>query len=112
MILPTLMLAAALGAEGEVVQEEGPTAEVGAVYAPALLPRGAMSVYALLGAPDVGGGYRQGFERFELEVRLWFNYLTVSGLLEVGGKIAVLQQGLLQLVPNLGLGLEADSGAR
>jgi hypothetical protein len=112
MLLPTLIVAAALAAEGEVVAQEGPPSEVGAVYAPAILPRGAMSVYALLGAPDVGGGYRQGFDRFELEVRAWFNYLAVSGLLEVGGKLAVFKQGLIEMVPNLGLGFEADSGAR
>ena len=136
MILPTL-LALALAADGDseapVVEaappevrstdvapppppppslDTGPEEGIGGVFAPAILPRGSMAVYALLGAPDIGGGYRQGFARAELEARVWLNYLQASALAEVGGKMSVYRKGILEFVPNLALGLEANSGSR
>jgi hypothetical protein len=85
---------------------------VGGVIAPPIMPRGSTALYALLGAPDVGGGYRQGFSKAELEVRLWFNYLQAAATLEVGGKMSVYRKGILEFVPNLAIGLEGDSGSR
>src|SRR5689334_19489007 len=55
----------------------GPEDSVGAVFAPALMPRGSMSVYGMVGAPELGAGYRQGFKWAELEVRALINYLTL-----------------------------------
>ncbi len=85
---------------------------VGGVLAPAAMPPGAMSIYALLGAPELGAGFRQGLSFMEIEVRLLFNYLLASGVLEVGGKFPVYDKGMVQLAPTLALGLEANSGSR
>jgi hypothetical protein len=134
MILPTLVAVFALSADDPpppLVEAErpqvkttrseaippppsdgGPEQRVGAVFAPAIMPRGSMAVYGLLGAPDVGAGYRQGFSRFELEARLWLNYLEASAALEIGGKISAYRRGILEFVPNVGLGVEANSGSR
>jgi len=99
-------------ATATVATEAGPEEGIGGVFAPAILPRGSMAVYALLGAPDIGGGYRQGFARAELEVRVWLNYLQASALAEVGGKMSVYRRGILEFVPNLAVGLEGNSGSR
>jgi hypothetical protein len=99
-------------AKAQVETVVGPEEGIGGVFAPAIMPRGSMAVYALLGAPDIGGGYRQGFARAELETRVWLNYLQASALAEVGGKISVYRKGILEFVPNLALGLEANSGSR
>jgi hypothetical protein len=125
-MLPTLVVAVSLLAEPEVTVEPpkvnepplvqapiaGPETQVGGVIAPPVMPRGATALYALLGAPDVGGGFRQGFSKAELEVRLWLNYLQAAATLEVGGKLSVYRKGLLEFVPNLALGVEGDSGSR
>lgn len=123
MIFPTLLAALSLSAAEvaaekpaaeteKVVVDQGPETEVGAVIAPAIMPRGSMALYALLGAPDVGGGFRQGFELAELEVKLWFNYLQASALLEVGGKMSLYRKGVLEFVPNIAVGIEGNSGSR
>jgi hypothetical protein len=132
MILPTLVAIALSGEPAEpqeplpppplqkaetttatdVAEDAARDTQAGGAFAPPVLPRGSMAVYALLGAPDIGGGYRQGFSQAELEVRLWFNYLAVGGVLEVGGKRSVYHQGILELVPNLALGIEGNSGSR
>ena len=141
MILPTLVAALALSAEPEapaVVESEppkvrsraddtvpppptttvaspsepGPEEGIGGVFAPAIMPRGSMAVYALLGAPDIGVGFRQGIQQFEVEARLWLNYLQASALIEIGGKISAYRRGILEFVPNLAVGLEANSGSR
>jgi hypothetical protein len=80
--------------------------------APAALPAGATAVYALLGAPELGGGFRQGLGRVELEVKLLFNYLLASAVLEAGAKFPVYEQGIVQLAPSVAIGLEANSGSR
>lgn len=85
---------------------------VGGVLAPAVLPAGAMAVYAMLGAPELGGGFRQGFGIMELEVRLLFNYLLASGALEIGLKFPVYEKDKIQMAPIVALGLEANSGSR
>lgn len=95
-----------------LVSAAEPAARVtGGVAAPATLPAGSIAMYGLVGAPDLGVGYRQGFEVLELEARALFNLLEVSGLVEVGLKLGVLGGGRLQLAPGLALGLKADSGA-
>ena len=85
---------------------------VGGVVAPAALPAGAMAVYALLGAPDLGGGFRQGFALLELEARLTFNYLLAAAALEVGIRVPVYEKGIIQMAPTVALGFEANSGSR
>lgn len=86
--------------------------EMGGVFAPALMPRGAIAVYGLMGAPDIGAGFRQGFERVEFEARLWFNYLLASFVLEAGGKMSVYRTGKFEFVPNFAIGIETNSGTR
>src|SRR3954447_26855765 len=101
MLLPALAVAVSLLAEPETTPEitaeppkvnepplvsapaVGPDTQVGGAFAPPVMPRGSTALYAILGAPDVGGGFRQGFSKAELEVRLWFNYLQASAVLEV-----------------------------
>jgi hypothetical protein len=90
----------------------GPETKVGGVFAPPIMPRGSTALYALLGAPDIGGGFRQGFSRAELEVRLWLNYLQGAATFEIGGKMSLYRKGVLEFVPNLALGIEGDSGTR
>lgn len=84
----------------------------GGAMAPAAMPRGSTALYAILGAPDVGGGYRQGFEILEFEARVLFNYLELSVLLEPGVRIPVLHRGIFQLAPTVALGFVANSGSR
>ncbi len=126
MHLPTLVVALSLGlaavadetgGKGQITVSEAHVSSmtdrrVGGVVAPAVLPAGAMSLYAMLGAPEVGGGFRQGFSMLELEVKLMFNYLLASGWLEAGLKFPVYEKGKIQLAPTVGLGLEANSGTR
>ncbi len=121
MILPALVVAIALGptpepsppkVEGDPYISSMTDRRVGGVVAPATLPAGAMSVYALLGAPELGAGFRQGFGIMELDARLLFNYLLASGSLEVALKFAVYEKGMIQMAPLVALGLEANSGSR
>ncbi len=126
MLFPALIAAAALAAETPAIPEPAPRAEVkaephissltdrrvGGVLAPAALPAGAMAVYALLGAPELGGGFRQGFAQLELEVRLMFNYLLAAAVLEVGIKVPVYEKGIIQMAPTVAVGFEANSGSR
>jgi len=85
---------------------------VGGVVAPAALPAGAMSLYAMLGAPELGAGFRQGIKMLEVEAKLMFNYLLASGWLEIGVKLPVYDKGMIQMAPTLALGIEANSGSR
>ena len=85
---------------------------IGAVIAPAVMPRGSTALYALVGAPDIGGGFRQGFSMFELEVKLNFNYLLAAGLLEGGFRFSAIKREKFEIAPTVGLGLAADSGSR
>ncbi len=113
MILPTLLTAMTLLADADVAVEQdlGPDPHVGGAIAPAIMPRGSTAMYALLGAPDVGAGFRQGFSKAELEVKLLINYLEASAVFEVGGKISAYRKGLLEFVPNLAIGIAGDSGS-
>jgi hypothetical protein len=78
---------------------------------PAALPAGAISAYALLGAPDVQIGYRQGISILELEAKASFNYLTSAFALDVGLRMAVYKRGMLTLAPAAGVALVLNSGA-
>ncbi len=89
-----------------------PSAQIGAVAAPAALPAGALAFYGLLGAPEVGGGFRQGFAALELEARALFNYLTVSFLLEGGAKVGLLRVGRVTVAPGLAVGFVGATGTR
>ncbi len=42
---------------------------VAVMPAPAALPAGTMALYGQIGAPDVGAGYRQGFDGLEIEAK-------------------------------------------
>ena len=126
MILPALVVAMSLGPTpnpAETSEHIGINVSephvstmtdrrVGGVVAPAAMPAGAMSLYAMLGAPELGGGFRQGFSMMELEVKLMFNYLLASGSLEIGLRFPVYEKGMIQMAPTVALGLEANSGSR
>jgi hypothetical protein len=107
--LTALILAA------ESVQAAPPTPNehvVGAVVAPAALPGGSTSIYGLVGAPDIGVGYRQGISAFEFEAKAQFNLFELSGVIEAGAKLAVYKTSRLIIAPGLALGLKLDSGSR
>jgi len=91
---------------------DGSGPKVGGVMSPAVLPAGASALYALLGAPNIGGGYRQGFSVLEFEARLLFNYLEASAVLEAAIHIPLYERGKVQMAPIVALGVEADSGTR
>jgi hypothetical protein len=99
----TALLAIALAAD--------PVAR-GGVVAPAALPAGTIAMYAQVGAPDLGVGYRQGFAPFELEARVAFNLLALSGLIDVGLRVPLLTSEKLQLSAGGSLGLLFNSGSR
>lgn len=86
--------------------------QLGAVAAPAALPPGTVALYALVGAPDIGVGYRQGIAGIELEAKATFDVLQVSGLIEGGVKVPVYQRGRLTLAPGVALGAVLNSGSR
>jgi hypothetical protein len=105
--LVSMLLSAEVPAE-----EASAPRQLGGVVAPAALPRGSLALYALVGAPDLGVGYRQGVAGIELEAKALFNVLTLSGLVEGGVKLPVFRGGRLTLAPGLAAGLEVNSGAR
>ncbi len=111
----TALLALALSAEPAVVvasPDVNPARKTGGVIAPAVMPGGSTSLYAMLGAPELIGGYRQGFQAFELEARASFNYLLASFAAEAGVRIPIFNKNDVQMAPTVGLGLEFNSGAR
>ncbi len=83
----------------------------GGVMAPAKLPAGTIGLYGLLGAPELGAGYRQGFDAFELEARALFNVLQLSAIVEAGAKLSAYSSGRLQVAPTFALGLAFNSGS-
>jgi hypothetical protein len=85
---------------------------VGAVETPAALPGGSTALYAFIGAPELGLGFRQGFDLAELEARVTFDWVQLAGVAEIGGRMAVFKSGGLVLAPGVFLGLKVDSGAR
>jgi hypothetical protein len=82
----------------------------GGVLMPAVMPRASTSLYAWVGAPDVGGGYRQGFQGFELEARARFNYLLVSFSGEVAGRRMLHTLGRFSVAARLALGGGYNTG--
>ena len=82
----------------------------GGVLAPAALPFASSSAYALLGVPELAGGYRQGFRGFEIEGRVRLDYVLLAGALEGVVKVALLHTARLDLAPFLGVGFVANSG--
>lgn len=79
--------------------------------APAALPAGTNALYGFVGAPEVGVGYRQGFELIEFEARGLVNVLEVSALAEVGVKFGLRPSERVRLAPVLALGIEFNTGA-
>lgn len=82
----------------------------GGVLVPAVMPPASNSLYAYVGAPDVGGGYRQGFDGYELEARARFNYLLVSFTGEVAARRTVYARGKFHVAARLALGGGYDTG--
>ena len=83
----------------------------GAARGPAALPAGASSLYAEVGYPEVGAGFRQGLGRFELEVRGRFDYRQTRVSAEGLFKLAVLRGPRWSFAPLLGIGVAANAGA-
>lgn len=111
MIAPALTLLL-LAAEPVLDLSPEPNDQVvGGAMAPAALPAGTLAFWGLLGAPDVGVGYRQGFSGFEFNAQATFNYLAISTTLEVGGRVALYRKNRLELAPLAALGLEFNSGS-
>ncbi len=106
----TLML---MTAEPSVTARYLPVGEhvVGGAMAPAALPAGTLAFWGLLGAPDLGVGYRQGFATFELDANVTFNYLTVSTIFEAGLRLPLFRQNRMQVAALAALGLELNSGS-
>lgn len=102
-----------LAAEPSVASRVVPSGEqvVGGAMAPAALPAGTLALWGLIGAPDIGVGYRQGFSTFELNAALTFNYLTVSTIIEAGLRLPLYRQNRLQMAPLAALGFEFNSGS-
>jgi hypothetical protein len=86
--------------------------QLGAVVAPASLPRASLAMYVLLGAPDLGVGYRQGISGIELEAKALFNVFELSGLVEGGVKVPVFRGARLVLAPGVAVGIKLDSGSK
>ena len=82
----------------------------GGVLVPAVMPVGSTSLYAYVGAPDVGGGFRQGFEGYEVEARARFNYLLVSFTGEVAVRRGLYSRGRFDVAARLALGGGYDTG--
>lgn len=84
----------------------------GAAMAPAALPGGSIAFWGTLGAPEIAGGYRQGFSLLEFEAIARFHYLELSGTVEAGIRLAAWKSERAMLAPTFSLGLKANSGAR
>lgn len=106
------MICALLAVVMSGVWEVPETRAFGAVAAPSAMPARSLAVYGLVGAPEAGAGFRQGFGAFEFEARAMLNVLQLSALGEVGLRFEVLELGRITLAPGLALGLLANSGAR
>lgn len=112
-----LLLAALLTAEPIDAQAQGAPTQLfaekgaGAVLAPAQMPAHSTALYVMLGAPDLGVGFRQGFSAVELEARLFFNFLQASAALEGSLRFLKVTRGSFAVAPSAGLGLVANSGA-
>jgi hypothetical protein len=92
--------------------EQGSRAAHGSVIAPAALPAASTAMYFFLGAPEVGAGYRQGFDAFEFEARGVFHVFELSGLVDAGLKLRLGKTERFSLAGNVALGLKLNSGSR
>src|SRR5207248_7334633 len=84
----------------------------GAAVAPAVLPRGTAAAYGWVGAPEIAGGYRQGFGSFEVEGRGAFDYLDLSFSGEFLARYDAWHNIDFALAPLIGVALVADTGSR
>ncbi|MBL8918423.1 MAG: hypothetical protein JNJ54_06150 [Myxococcaceae bacterium] len=84
----------------------------GVAMAPAALPGGSLGFWGTLGAPEVAGGYRQGFSLLEIEAIARFHYLELSGTVEAGVRLAAWKSARAVLAPTFSLGLKVNSGVR
>ena len=109
-MVTALLISMLLTADPEPLPEDAK--QLGAVVAPASLPKGTLALYALVGAPDVGVGYRQGISGIELEAKALFNVLELSGLVEGGVKVPVFRGERLSLAPGVAVGVKLDSGSK
>lgn len=111
----SILTAALLVAEPALALESPssePQAPVGqASLAPAVLPQGSLALFTLLGAPDLGAGYRQGFRPLELDATASVNYLQLSFTAELATRLQAYTSGNFQLGAVLGLGFVANSGS-
>lgn len=89
-----------------------PATERGAALAPAALPGGSMAFWGTIGAPEVAGGYRQGFSAIEIEAIARFNYLELAAIAEAGVRLAAWKTARTIVAPTASLGLVFNSGAR
>lgn len=109
-MVTALLMSMLLTADPEPAAEDAK--QLGAVVAPAAMPKGTLALYALVGAPDLGVGYRQGISGIELEAKALFNVLELSGLVEGGVKVPVFRGERLSLAPGVAVGVKLDSGSK
>lgn len=84
----------------------------GGAFAPAALPAGSISFWGTLGAPEIAGGYRQGFSLLEFEATARFQYLELSGTVEAGVRLLAWRNERTLIAPTFSMGLKANSGIR
>lgn len=113
MIAPllTALALAAAPSQSTTWSPTGLTRVTGGVLAPAKLPGGTIAMYGLVGAPELGAGYRQGFDAVELEGRVLFNVFQLAALLEGALKFEAFSSGRLQVAPVVAAGLTFNSGS-
>lgn len=116
MTHPAWLLALVLTLPVASVAQEGtpPVREpwsFGAVVAPVVMPEGVTALYGYVGVPEMGLGFRQGLEGFEIEARARLDYFRLAGIFDATLRRQVLERGGLSLAPTLGLGLVLNSGS-
>ncbi|MBM4781072.1 MAG: hypothetical protein GQE15_25545 [Archangiaceae bacterium] len=84
----------------------------GGAFAPAALPAGSIAFWGTLGAPELAGGYRQGFSLLEFEATARFHYLEVSGTVEAGVRLLAWKNERTLIAPTFSMGFKANSGVR
>jgi hypothetical protein len=117
-LLPVLLLLS-LGAGAQEPPSDALTGRnreelFGAVVAPAVLPSGATSMYAVLGAPELLAGFRQGFGLVEGEARARLDYFRLALSVEAVARLRAFTHGMessLVVAPTFALGLLANTGA-
>lgn len=98
------------GAQGARLAERQQT--FGAVLAPPVLPNGATSTYAYIGAPEVAVGYRYGLGVVELEGKAILDWFQLSLAVELRLKFAILRGGPFELAAYLAGAVVGDTGAK